>query len=182
MQKYEKLWKVGRLTARHVPGGVPGVVSSFTLKFSQQAVQVCGCDTEQRTAELWAEFFAASEQTFSKTFNPFLFLTCHLKQRGKASFVSIIPGACLDYKFFEEEKTPGTIRPLSQIGAIITAAVGSVIHVPSRYLPDWELPGCDLSGLTSKQLCRQVFLSCRSFWETKICPFDFGLFVCFLSV
>lgn len=178
MQTYERLWKVGRPTARHVPGGVPGVFSSFTLKFSQQAVRVCGCDTEQRAAELRAEFLLVSEQTFSKTFNPFLFLTCHLRQRGKASFVSVIPGACLDYKFFEEEKAPGTVRPLSQIGAIVTAAIGSVLHCQAA-IPSLGASGrWPLSGLTANSYAGKFFYLAGVSERLKFAPL---ILVCLFS-
>lgn len=119
-----------------------------------------------------------SEQTFSKTFNPFLFLTCHLRQRGKASFVSVIPGACLDYKFFEEEKAPGTVRPLSQIGAIVTAAIGSIIHCQAA-IPSLGASGrWPLSGLTANSYAGKFFYLAGVSERLKFAPL---ILVCLFS-
>lgn len=76
-------------------------------------------------------------------------LPTYVGKRKSSLYLRSPRRVCLDYKFFEEEKTPGTVRPLSQIGAIIVAVIGGIPHLPSRYLLDWELPDCDLSLLAS---------------------------------
>lgn len=77
--------------------------------------------------------------------------------------MSKLLGVCLHCKFSEEEKTPGTVRPLSQIVAIIIPVIGSVVHLPSRYLPAGELLDCDLSQDWFLTAVQTRFLSARSF-------------------